>query len=289
MLSRRWRHFDLVLLAITVLLMGWGIVMIYSATASSPEYQQLARRQLIYAAAGLALMLLIALVDYRLLSSLSLVLYFVAMGLLVAVYIAGQALAGAQRWIDIGLSVQPSELAKILTILVLAKLLSDREEDMGRWRNVLLAFAILIPPVVLIYLQPHLSSAIVLAAVGAVMIFMGGIRWRQVVVIGLAGAAAVPVLWFSLRGYMQERVLIFLNPASDPAASYNIEQALISIGSGGWLGKGLFRGSQSQLRFLRVRHADFIFSVVAEELGFGRPAFRPRLLLECSTKQRADN
>jgi len=139
---------------------------------------------------------------------------------------------------------------------------------MGRWRYVLAAIAILTPPVALTYLQPHLSGAIVFLAVGLVMIFMSGLRWLHALVFGLAGAAAAPVLWFSLEGYMQKRVLLFLNPQSDPAASYNIEQALISIGSGGWLGQGLFRGSQSQLQFLRVSHADFIFSVLAEELGF---------------------
>jgi len=268
MASMRWRYFDYVLLAVTVALIALGVVMIYSATSSTPELSDLSRRQLIYGLAGLVLMLLTSLIDYRLLTSLGLVVYLVNLAILGAVFIAGQVLVGAQRWIDLGLSIQPSELAKILTIIVLAKFLSDHEEDMQRWRYLLTALGILMPPVVLIYLQPHLSSAIVLAAVGGVMIFVGGIRWRHVAIIGFVGAAAAPVLWFSLKDYMQQRVLIFLNPTSDLGASYNIEQALISIGSGGWLGKGLLRGSQSQLRFLRVRHADFIFSVIAEELGF---------------------
>jgi len=268
MVSRYWRHFDVVLLVVTVLLIGLGITMIYSATASVPELAVLAQRQIIYAGVGLAWMFLVAAVDYRLLSSLSLVLYVITLGFLGAVFVSGQVLVGAQRWIDIGLSIQPSELAKLLTILVLARFLGGHEEEMGRWRYVLAAIAILTPPVALTYLQPHLSGAIVFLAVGLVMIFMSGLRWLHALVFGLAGAAAAPVLWFSLEGYMQKRVLLFLNPQSDPAASYNIEQALISIGSGGWLGQGLFRGSQSQLQFLRVSHADFIFSVLAEELGF---------------------
>ena len=268
MASRYWRHFDVGLLVVTVLLISLGIVMIYSATSSTPELAVLTQRQIIYAVVGLALMILTAAIDYRLLSSLSLVLYLITLGVLVAVFVTGQVLVGAQRWIDIGLSIQPSELAKVLTIVVLARFLGDHEEKIGRWRYVLVAIAILIPPVVLTYLQPHLSGAIVLLAVGAVMIFMSGLRWLHVLVFGLAGAAGAPLLWFSLKEYMQERVLLFLNPQSDPAASYNIEQALISIGSGGWLGQGLFRGSQSQLQFLRVSHADFIFSVLAEELGF---------------------
>jgi rod shape determining protein RodA len=268
MASTRWRYFDYVLLAVTVALIALGVVMIYSATSSTPDLGDLAQRQLIYGLGGLVLMLVTSLIDYRLLSSLGLVLYLITLGILGVVFILGQVLVGAQRWLDIGLSIQPSELAKILTIIVLAKFLSDHEEDMQRWRYLLMALAILMPPVVLIYLQPHLSAAIVLAAVGGVMIIMGGIRWLHLALMGLVGAAAAPVLWFSLKDYMQQRVMIFLNPASDLAASYNIEQALISIGSGGWVGKGLLRGSQSQLRFLRVRHADFIFSVIAEELGF---------------------
>jgi len=267
--SRRWRHFDYVLLITTLLLIGLGILMIHSATANAPELQELPRRQAIYAMVGLALMILTAAIDYRLLSSLSIVLYFITLGLLVAVVTVGQTLVGAQRWIDIiGLSIQPSEPAKLLTIVVLAKFLGDHEEEMYRWRYVLTALLILALPVILIYLQPHLSMALVLSLVGATMIFVSDIRWSQILMLGSASVAAAPFLWFSLKGYMQERMLIFLNPQNDPAASYNIEQALISIGSGGWLGKGLFHGSQSQLHFLRVRHADFIFSVIAEELGF---------------------
>lgn len=268
MVSSRLRHFDYLLLAATVLLMVYGVVMIYSATRNAPGLDDLARRQLIYAGLGLVLMVLAAAIDYRLLTSVAIVLYFASLALLGVVFAAGKVLSGAQRWIDIGLSVQPSEPAKLFTIIVLAKFLSDHEQEMGRWRNVLMAFAILVPPVVLIYLQPHLSAALVLVGVGALMIFAGGLRWLHVTVIGLAAVGAAPVVWFSMKEYMQKRILIFLNPASDPDASYNIEQALISIGSGGWLGKGLLRGSQSQLRFLRVRHSDFIFSVVAEELGF---------------------
>lgn len=268
MVSRRWRYFDYALLVVALVLIALGIVMIHSATSEAAEFEGLAVRQLIYAGAGLALMMLGAVVDYRLLSSLGLVFYFITLGILGAVFVAGQVLSGAQRWIDIGLSIQPSELAKLLTIIVLAKFLSDHADEMHRWRYVLLSLAILIPPVVLIYLQPHLSSAVVLAAVGGVMIIMAGLRGVHALVLGAISAVTAPVIWYSLKDYMQQRVLVFLNPGSDPAASYNIEQALISIGSGGWLGKGLFRGSQSQLRFLRVRHADFIFSVVAEELGF---------------------
>ena len=125
MVSRRWRHFDYVLLVVTLFLIALGVVMIYSATVNTPELEELTRRQLIYAVVGLGLMGLTAVIDYRLLSSLGLVLYCATLGMLGVVFVVGQVLVGAQRWIDLGLSIQPSELAKLLTIIVLAKFLSD--------------------------------------------------------------------------------------------------------------------------------------------------------------------
>ena len=123
-------------------------------------------------------------------------------------------------------------------------------------------------PVALIYMQPDLGTAIVLLVIGAVMLFVADLPWCYIVSAVVAGALAMPMVWANLQGYMSERILIFLDPASNPDASFNIAQALISIGNGGVLGKGFTQGSQSQLHFLRVRYADFIFSVIAEELGF---------------------
>jgi rod shape determining protein RodA len=120
----------------------------------------------------------------------------------------------------------------------------------------------------LIYLQPHLGTTIVLAVVWLIMTLMAGMRMLHLSILGFLGVLAAPVIWFRLESYMQDRLLLFLNPGRDPAARYNIDQALISIGSGGWLGKGYASGSQSQLHFLRVRHTDFIFSVIGEEMGF---------------------
>jgi len=119
----------------------------------------------------------------------------------------------------------------------------------------------------LIYLQPHLGTVIVLAVVWLAMVLMAGMRLLHLSIMGLAGLLATPLIWFSLKDYMRDRLLLFINPAQDPSARYNIDQALISIGSGGWLGKGYASGSQSQLHFLRVRHTDFIFSVIGEEMG----------------------
>jgi rod shape determining protein RodA len=119
----------------------------------------------------------------------------------------------------------------------------------------------------LIYLQPDLGTALTLVAIWAAMMWMAGIRFRHLLVLAVAGVAALPLVWLNLEDYMQQRLLLFVNPAGNPDSYFNVHQSLVSIGSGGWTGKGLTEGTQSQLHFLRVRHTDFIFAVTAEELG----------------------
>lgn len=262
-----WRNFDFVLLAATVLLIAFGIAMIYSATLDTPDLQDLPRRQATWALAGLILMLLVAAIDYRFLENLQKPLYLLIIASLVLVLLMGEVIHGAQRWIS-GSSFQPSELAKVLIIVTLAQFLAQHEQELGRIRYVLMSIVHVAVPMGLIYLQPHLGTTIVLAVVWLMMILMAGMRLLHLSLLGLAGVLTAPIIWFRLEDYMQDRLLLFLNPGRDPAARYNIDQALISIGSGGWLGKGYASGSQSQLHFLRVRHTDFIFSVIGEEMGF---------------------
>ena len=262
-----WRNFDFVLLAATVLLIAFGVAMIYSAIPDTPDLKDLPRRQAIWAVVGLALLPLVAAVDYRFLASLQKPLYALVIASLLLVLLVGQTTYGAQRWIS-GSSFQPSELAKVLIVVTLAQFLARHEKEIGRFRYVLISIIYVAVPMGLIYLQPHLGTVIVLAVVWLIMALMAGMRLLHLGVLGLVGALATPLIWFSLQDYMQKRLLLFINPARDPAARYNIDQALISIGSGGWLGQGYASGSQSQLHFLRVRHTDFIFSVIGEELGF---------------------
>jgi rod shape determining protein RodA len=192
------------------------------------------------------------------------VLVLVMLGIL---FMIGQVSGGAQSWLLAG-AVQPSELSKILIIIVLADFMARREDGLDRLSTVLTSLGIVILPTILIYLQPDLGTALILLAIWATMIWMAGIRFRHLLVLLAAGIAALPLVWFSLKDYMQKRLLLFINPTSDPDSYFNVHQALVSIGSGGWLGKGLTHGTQSQLHFLRVRHTDFIFAVTAEELGF---------------------
>ncbi len=266
-----WRRFDWYLLALVLLLGGFGVLMVASALASNRVLATWPWRQAGFLGFGLLVLFLTAALDYRLLTSVAAPVYVVLLAILGAISVIGTVAGGAQRWLTIGdFLFQPSELVKIGAILALAHYLSAREERMESILTPAVALLILAPAVVLIYLQPNLSTALAILAIGVVMLFVGGLRWRHALALGLAGTAAGVAAWrYLLQDYMRDRVLMFLDPNKVPAADrYNIDQAVISIGSGGWLGRGLFSGSQSQLHFLRVRHTDFIFAVTAEELGF---------------------
>jgi rod shape determining protein RodA len=189
------------------------------------------------------------------------------LAILGAIFLIGQVSGGAQRWLGEG-AVQPSELSKILIIIVLAKFLADHEDQLDQFGTVLTSLGVVGVPMVLIYLQPDLGTALTMIAIWAAMIWLAGMRFRHLALLVVGGLSALPLVWLNLEAYMQQRLLLFINPAGDPDSYFNVHQALVSIGSGGWVGKGLTKGTQSQLHFLRVRHTDFIFAVTAEELGF---------------------
>ena len=268
MARRLWRNFDFVLLGTTILLIALGVAMIYSSTLGTPDLADLPYRQIIYAVVGLGIMFAVAAIDYRFLKSFQKPIFVVTVALPTIVFIIGEITHGAQRWISARGSVQPSELTKVLVIVILANYLADHQEDVGRLRYVFLSLIYVIPPMILIYLQPDLSTAVVLAVIWLVMVLMVGMRLLHLSVLGILGVLATPLVWMTMRDYMRQRLITFVTPVHDPLGSaYNINQARIAIGSGGWLGRGFAHGSQSQLHFLRVRHTDFIFSVLGEELG----------------------
>ena len=275
----RFQHFDFWLLGATLLLVVIGVLMIYSATAcitgEALDWESPALRQVIYAIAGLVAMVVLTLIDYRIYSPLRWMIWVVTLALLAYVAVLGQVTHGAQRWIDLRIFLfQPSELAKLLLVVVVAKFMADHEKEMRRWRVLLLSFSLIAVPIVLVYLQPDLGTTIVILATWGVMVLAAGLRLREVLLIAMIATIAAPVLWVNLRPYQQERVLTFLDPAHDPlGAGYNVQQARIAIGAGGFWGAGFCGGSQSQLRFLRIRQTDFIFSVIGEELGFVGAAF----------------
>jgi rod shape determining protein RodA len=273
MRRRHWGNFDFLLLFATICLMGLGIALIYSATISTEAGERLLDRsffrQFLFAATGLLVLLLAAVTGYDALGSVHWLAYVAVIALLGAVVLLGQVGFGARSWLTLRRAIQPSELSKVLLILFLAKWLADREEHRHDLQWLLLSGALIALPVVLIYRQPDMGTATVLVAIWLGMVFAGGARFLHLGLLGATIAGITPIVWFTLKDYMRERILVFLNPASDVSGmSYNARQALISIGSGGWFGKGFLQGTQSQLYFLRVRHTDYVFSVLGEEFGF---------------------
>lgn len=275
----RFLHFDFWLLGATLVLVLIGILMIYSATeciSGEPlDWQSVSVRQAIYAVVGLIAMFVLTVIDYRFYESLRWIILGTTIVILGIVFVIGQITHGAQRWIDLRFFLfQPSELSKLLLVLVIAKYMADHHEEMGLWRNLVRSFLFIVVPLALVYLQPDLGTTIVMAATWGIMALTAGMKWRDVLIILAIGVFAAPLIWANLLPYQQERVLTFLDPERDPLGTgYNITQARIAIGAGGLWGLGFCSGTQSQLRFLRIRQTDFIFSVIGEELGFIGAAF----------------
>ena len=263
-----WRNFDWALLAVVLILCGLGIAMIYSATYNTIDLSDHWLRQVVFLVIGVIALFAVAAFDYRQLELFAVPGYLVFVALLILVDVVGTAQGGAQSWLNIGGTlVQPTEAGKFLLIIFLAWYLSWFHDRKGQLQYLLLAGVQLVAPLILVYLQPDFGMTITYAFIGGVLILVGGIRIWQVLLMAGAVLAASPFIWSTMQGYMLERIQIFLDPSSNRDATYNINQALIAIGSGGWLGKGWTYGSQNQLHFLRVRHTDFIYSVIAEEWG----------------------
>ena len=263
------RHFDRPLFFSVLLLCGIGIVMIYSATVTTIALGDYWQRQVVFTILGVIAFVTAALFDYRHLELLAQPSYILLLASLLAVYLVGEVKGGAQRWLNLGVTdVQPTEAGKFLLIIFLAWYLSRFQDRIRRLPYLIGVIVLLLPPLGLVYVQPDLGMTVTLAFIGGTLILISGVRLTHVL-LGLgAGAATWPILRGTLQDYMVERIEIFLNPGSNPDAAFNMQQALISIGNGGWIGTGWGAGSQNQLHFLRVRHTDFIFSVIAEELGF---------------------
>lgn len=273
--TRRWRSFDFTLLGSTLVLAGFGIAMIYSATMGTAlggwRFDSLPLRQLLYVAVGLVLTIILAALDYRYLDYVRLPLYLLNVALLALVLFIGKETYGAVRWIDLGFfDLQPSEVAKPLLIVTLACFLARREEKIASLGTLLLSLLHLLPVIALVFIQPDLSTAVVLGVIWLGMVWAAGVRPAYLLGLFLLAVPGSVAAWhFLLADYQKARLLLFLNPYEDLwGGGYNILQAWTAIGSGGWLGKGFGQGTQSQLHFLPVRHSDFIFAVICEELGF---------------------
>lgn len=267
-------NWALILLITAVAAIGW--LMLYSIAGGVLETW--AEPQMKRFAMGLVLMFFVAFVPIWYWRNMSGLAYLVAMVLLLIVEFFGVVGMGAQRWIDLGfLRLQPSELMKVTLVMMLATYydwLDDKKISRPLW--VLIPVVLIVAPTVLVLMQPNLGTSVMLIVAGAAVMFAAGVSlWYFAAVIALVGGAVAAVFlsrgtpWQLLLDYQYTRIDTFLNPGADPlGAGYNIIQAKIALGSGGWGGKGFMQGTQSRLNFLPEKHTDFIFTTLGEEFGF---------------------
>ncbi len=270
--SRFWRNFDWVLFGLAALLTVIGIIVIYSTSfkAANLAAPADAAKQLVFALAGLVGLVVAARMDYRGWSKLTPILYILMVASLLLVLVTGKTALGATRWIDLGFfQFQPSEFAKLVMIIVLAKFFSTNYDFMDNPRHILVSLLYVGVPAALVMLQPDLGTALVLLVIWLVMAIVAKIRLSFLALMFGAGLAAIPAVIPLLHPYQRARLEVFLNPAADPLhTGYNVVQSTIAVGSGQLYGRGLAAGSQSQLNFLPSQHTDFIFAVLSEKMGF---------------------
>jgi rod shape determining protein RodA len=271
--TRRWRAFDLQLFLYLVLLIAFGVVIGYSASysdAAQGEGLSQTVRTLIWTAIGLTIFFVAASVDYHWLQTLIAPIYLVVLGLLTLTLSIGTSLFGAQLSITVaGLDFQFSEVSKVLMVVVLATFLAGRREKVGKLSTIIGAGVLMAIPTLLVLLQPDLGTALVFVGILVGMLFLSGASIGWMALFAGGAVAAAPLMIQSLADYQRQRLFCFLDPSADPqGACYQLIQALNAVGSGGLFGQGLTAGRQNQLGFLPVQSTDFIFTVVAEELGF---------------------
>jgi rod shape determining protein RodA len=266
-----FRHFDFWLLGAVAVLTVFGIAMIWSSMAGNEVLLEVFPRQIIFSVVGFGVIVTVAAIDYHLFNPASRLLYVLVLLLLIMVFAGGELSGGAVRWLNAGFFfIQPSELAKIAIILILADYFSRTE---GRSHDLAWIARSLIPTlglVVWIFIQPDLDTSIVVMVIWFTQLWASGLPLRYVFLFAIAGILIAVIAYPFLADYQQERILTFFFPDAEArfGNEYNINQALISIGSGGLLGQGYGQASQVQLRFLKVRHTDFIFSALSAEFGF---------------------
>jgi len=269
-----WQNFDFWLFGSALILSILGIALIRSSIAGNDELANHPQRQTIFLLISLAVLFIVAAVDYKYWITLIQPMYLVTMGFLLFVFTA-EARFGAVRWLEVGeIFIQPAEIAKIVIILTLANYFANHVKTRLDLKTILQSGLLVGGLVIWIFLQPKLSTTIVLLFVWAAMLWITGIKIRFILIaIGIVliviFIGAVTGFAF-LEDYQKDRITNFLFPDPDAryGETYNVDQALITIGTGGWFGQGYNQSSQVQLRFLKVRHTDFIFSVLAAEFGF---------------------
>jgi rod shape determining protein RodA len=267
------KKLDWFLLVDICLLIILGSLLIYSVAVGSQNEQNYLnfRKQIVFFIAGIFIIFGLALfVNYRFLIKASTFFYIFGAALLIVVLLFGKTIRGTTGWFNLGiLSFQPVEFVKIFLIIYLSKFFSDRAKYISQLRYLILSGATVIFLLILVALQPDFGSSIILFSLWIILALLTGIKKSHLILLVCILLISSLIMWFFIfQPYQKQRVMVFINPALDPLGSgYNATQALIAIGSGGWWGKGLTFGSQSQLKFLPESQSDFIFAVLAEELG----------------------
>lgn len=271
---RSWRDYDFFLIGCVLVLAGFSMAMVYSATLNNALTEGYFSRHLVNMGVGLVVMVLLTALHYHALQSWTIPLYVAMVAVLAAVLILGRIRSGAQSWLDFGLrTFQPSEAAKLILIVVLAAYWARFEQETMSWKALFGSLLIAGIPLGLVFIQPDFGTALVFASIWLAITWTAGMRWWHILALGAAAVPAVVFGWNEvLQDYQRDRLLIFIDPLKyDPElknGAWNIMQSLTAISSGGLMGHGWMQGLLSQGQFLPVQYTDFIFAVTSEELGF---------------------
>ncbi len=267
-----------IIIGLVILIVAFGLLVLYSVTYQREVlFRDIFLNQLTRAVMGIIILFLVSNINYRRFFDLAFFIYGVSILFLVIVLITGREILGARRWVEfLGLNFQPSEIAKLGAILVLARIFSQRQIYGQNYfsgpeiiEEVVPPLIITLVPMGLIFLQPDLGTALLFVPIFLTLLFVCGTKIKYVISFLTLLLLSVPIGWHFLRPYQKDRLMVFLNPNIDPlGAGYTVIQSKIAVGSGGFLGKGWLAGTQNQLNFLPERHTDFIFSVIGEEWGF---------------------
>lgn len=263
---------DTTLFIAVIILILLGLITIFSTSYSSVGTDFLNfRKQSIFSVIGIILMIAISFFDYRTLKNYTGLFYLAACSILIAVLFFGVSIRGTSGWFDFGFfNLQPAEFVKIVAIIIMAKYLSKTADRLNDFKRVIISGIYMSLPIILVFFQPDFGSALVLSFIWFSLLFVSGINRKYIILILFFGLTLFAGSWNCvLEDYQKNRIINFVNPQSDPLGSgYNVIQSTIAVGSGNIWGKGLGHGSQSQLNFLPEKHTDFIFAVIAEEMGF---------------------
>jgi rod shape determining protein RodA len=261
---------DWVLMISVSLLLVVSLLIIYSVSFSGATLNSSnLEKQIISIVIGLGLMFFLAFFDYRLLNYHSTKLYFLMLIILMTVIFLGKTVKGHTGWLEFfSFNVQPVEIAKIIMIIFLASFLSRKKNQLSIIVRIIVSIVLVFIPIFLILRQPDLGSSVIILSCWIVLLLASGLNKKNLALLLIIGILGMSSSWFFLKDYQKDRIVNFVKPQNDPMGSgYNVIQATIAVGSGGFFGKGLGHGSQSQLNFLPEKHTDFIFSVITEELG----------------------